>query len=115
MSEYVDYLQEIFQGLGSVTARKMFGGYGLYHDGIMFALVADEQLYLKVDHSIEHYFSNLELPPFTYEKGDKLVKMSYYLAPPEIFEDLDQATLWGRRSFDVAKRHYKPKKKKKQK
>ncbi len=112
MSEYVDYLQEIFQGLGPTTARKMFGGYGLYYDGIMFALVANEQLYLKVDKSIEQHFTELKLPPFEYEKGDKIVKMSYYLAPAEIFEDLEQATLWGRRSFEVAKRNYKPKKKK---
>jgi len=112
MSEYVNYLQELFQGLGAVAARKMFGGYGLYYDGIMFALVADEQLYLKADNSIEQHFSRLELPQFEYQKGDKVVKMSYYLAPAEIFEDPDQATLWGRRSFEVAKRHYKPKKKK---
>jgi len=112
MSEFVSYLQEVFRELGSIKARKMFGGYGLYHNDIMFALIADEQLYLKVDKTIEKYFTSLSLPPFQYTKGDKIVKMSYFLAPDDILEDPEQAAIWGQRSYEVAKRHYKPKKKK---
>lgn len=62
----------------------MFSGYGLYHDGVMFGLVADETLYLKADESIAHYFESKGLGQFEYGRADKIVKMSYYIAPIEI-------------------------------
>lgn len=47
MSEFVDNLDEVFALFGAVRAKRMFGGYGLYHDNLVFGLVADEVLYLK--------------------------------------------------------------------
>ncbi len=80
----------------------MFGGYGLYHDGVVFGLISDELLYLKADDSTAHFFQNKGLEQFTYTKADKLIKMSYFLAPEEIYEDRDEAAIWARRSFEVA-------------
>lgn len=45
--ETVDFICEQMQGAGAVSAKKMFGEYGLYLDGKLFALVCDEQLFLK--------------------------------------------------------------------
>ena len=115
MTEFVDYLGEVFERFGPVKARKMFGGYGLYHDGVMFGLIADEVLYLKADASIAHFFVAKGLGQFEYGKGNKIVKMSYYLAPEEIYEDKEEAAKWARRSFEVAFRTKKssdPKRKK---
>ncbi len=56
MSEFVDYLKEVFEQFGQIRARKMFGGYGIYHDGVMFGLVADDTLYLKADENTAPYF-----------------------------------------------------------
>ncbi len=107
MTEFVDFLQEVFRSFGSVEARKMFSGYGLYHDGVVFGLVADETLYLKADETIAHYFEEKNLGQFEYSRGDKIVKMSYYLAPEEIFDDPEEAAKWARRSFEVAFRSKK--------
>ncbi len=104
MSEYIDHLHEIFQHFGPITIRKMFGGYGIYHDGLMFALVADESLYLKADGAIVSYFEREGLGPFEYDKGGKVVKMSYYLAPDDVLEDPEQAAIWARRSYEAALR-----------
>jgi len=49
MSEFVEYLNEVFADFGVIRYRKMFGGYGIYHNDLMFGLVADDQLYLKTD------------------------------------------------------------------
>ena len=49
MSEFVEYLNEVFAEFGAIQSKKMFGGYGIYHDGVMFALVSDDTLYLKAD------------------------------------------------------------------
>ncbi|MEO8418996.1 MAG: TfoX/Sxy family protein [Methylophilaceae bacterium] len=80
----------------------MFSGYGLYHDGVMFGLVADETLYLKADASIAHYFEAKGLGQFAYSRGGKIIKMSYYLAPVDIFDDPEEAANWAHRSFEVA-------------
>lgn len=104
MSEYVEYLHEVFEQFGPVRARRMFGGYGIYSGDVMFALVADDTLYLKADDENRADFEARGLPPFMYDKGGRLVKMSYYLAPDDIMEDRDEAVQWARRARDAALR-----------
>ncbi|MCW9013481.1 MAG: TfoX/Sxy family protein [Gammaproteobacteria bacterium] len=102
MSEFVDYLQEVFEPFGNIYARKMFGGYGIYFDGVMFGLVANDTLYLKADASTANDFESRNLSQFEYKKGNKIIKMSYYLAPEEIFDDPEKATIWAKRAYEVA-------------
>jgi DNA transformation protein len=104
MSEFVEYLHEVFEQFGQIQARRMFGGYGIYHDGLMFGLVADDSLYLKADESSAEYFESRGLGRFGYEKGGKLVKLSYYLAPEEVLENPKTAALWARRAYEAALR-----------
>ncbi|SFM12953.1 TfoX/Sxy family protein [Marinobacter zhejiangensis] len=104
MSEYTDYLQEVFAQFGPIRVKRMFGGYGVYHDDLMFALVADEVLYLKADDQCRPAFEQAGLPQFEYPKNGKLVKMSYYQAPEDMMEDPEEAAEWARRSFDAALR-----------
>lgn len=111
MSEFVDFLHEVFRNFGPVQARKMFSGYGLYHEGVMFALVADETLYLKADEANAHYFIDKGLGQFEYSRGDKIIGMSYYLAPEAIFDDADEAARWASQSFEAALRSRKRSKK----
>lgn len=115
MSEYVEYLKEAFELFGPITARKMFGGYGIYHNGLMFALVADDTLYFKADAENSSYFEEEGLGAFEYNKNGKLMKMSYYLAPDEIMDDREQAAMWARRSFEAALRSQTSKSKSKMK
>lgn len=104
MSEFVDFLQEAFRGLGPVVVRRMFGGHGLYHDGVMFALVADDTLYLKVDDATVARFVDRGLPAFEHGRGDRILRMSYHLAPPEVLEDPAEAARWGRLACEAALR-----------
>nr|WP_267963422.1 TfoX/Sxy family protein [Halomonas sp. MCCC 1A11062] len=97
-------MRDVFELFGPITARRMFGGHGIYHDGLMFALVADETLYLKVDaHNLDD-FEREGLEPFEYDKGGRVVQMSYYQAPEELFEDRELAAVWARRSFEASLR-----------
>ena len=111
MSEYVEYLKEVFHEFGPIQPRRMFGGYGIFHKGLMFALVADNALYLKADETISQHFTQLELEQFSYEKQGKAFKMSYYMAPEDIFDDPEEAKIWADRSYAAAVRSKKPKKK----
>ena len=112
MSEYVEYLKEVFCEFGSVEPRRMFGGYGIFRKGLMFGLVADDVLYLKADEAIARHFTERELEQFSYEKQGKAFKMSYYMAPEDIFDDPEEAKVWADRSYAAAVRSSKPKKKK---
>ena len=114
MSEFVDFLDEVFARFGRIQTRRMFGGHGLYHEGVMFGLVADEVLYLKADINNAQYFEALDLPPFQYSRGERRISMSYFQAPEAIYDDLELAALWARRSFDVAYRSRKRNKQNKQ-
>lgn len=104
VSEFVDYLNEVFVKFGNIHDRKMFGGYGIYHDGVMFGLVADDVLYLKADEYTADYYKSRGLDQFEYDKGGKIVKMSYYLAPEEILDSPEDAAIWAKRAYEAALR-----------
>ena len=60
-----DDIRDLFFAFGPVTVRRMFGGAGIYADGMMFALVADGVIYLKADEQNVPAFERENLPPFT--------------------------------------------------
>jgi DNA transformation protein len=104
MSEFVNYLHEVFQHLGPIRCRKMFGGHGIYHRDLMFGLVADDELYLKTDADNLSQFENRGLEPFEFHKDGKAMRMSYYRAPEEIYEDFEAAAEWGNLAYEAAVR-----------
>lgn len=107
MSEFVEYLQEVFELFGPIRARRMFGGYGIYHNDFMFGLVADDVLYLKADDESVQSFRDRGLGQFQYVNKGKTIGMSYYLAPEEIFDDPDEARVWALRAYEAAVRSRK--------
>jgi DNA transformation protein len=102
-NEYLEFLLEWLSPLGELTAKSMFGGYCLYCDGVVFALVAENTLYLKVDAVTRPQFEALGLAPFRpYE--DKPEVMQYYPPPVEFFENPDVMKQWGRAAAKVGRR-----------
>ena len=115
-SEFVAHVVETMRAFGPVTAKAMFGGWGLYHEGLFFALIAEETLYLKVDEENRAAFEAANLPPFVYvtKDGDRMV-MSYCQAPPEALESPAAMAEWARLGFAAALRakNRKPSRKRK--
>ena len=103
-SEFVDYLLDLMQTIGPVTARRMFGGHGIFLDGLMFALVADSTLYLKADAQSADAFTVQGLEAFTYSRQGKPFSMSYFQAPEACLEDADVMNLWANRAYEAAMR-----------
>lgn len=101
--EFVAYLVDRLGPLGDVRARAMFGGHGLYLDGLMFALVASDTLYLKVDDENRDRYHAVGLEPFK-PSEDKPMTMSYYPLAEEVFEDQDSLIEWAREAFAAAMR-----------
>ncbi|MDN3556952.1 TfoX/Sxy family protein [Halomonas maura] len=104
MSEFTDYLSDVFALLGPISVRRMFGGHGVYHDGVMFALVSDETLYLKADAQNLEDFQREGLEPFAYRRRGRVVQLSYHRAPEAILEDPEPARDWARRALAAARR-----------
>ncbi len=104
MSEFVDYLKEAFQEFGPISARRMFGGHGIFHRGLMIGLVADDVLYLKADKHSAARFTQRGLTQFEYRKGNRLVAMSYYLAPEEALENPAEMREWAQAAYEAALR-----------
>lgn len=113
--EYRDYVAELFEGLGDIAIRRMFGGAGVFYDGVMFALIVDDTLYLKVDDTNREKFEAAGSRPFTFEKKKSGTTMltSYYELPETLFDEPDDLIEWARESVDVALRADAKKKPKK--
>lgn len=100
--EYLDHLRELLSPLGSIRARRMFGGWGLYCNEVFFALVADERLYVKVDADSEADFRVAGSEPFIYTGQGKSIAMSYWSLPDEAFDSPADMQPWARRGYDAA-------------
>ena len=100
--EFVDFLLAQMQSLGQVTAKSMFGGYGMYVGDLMFALVADKVLYFKTDADNLPDFEQRGLPPFTYQRNGKPYRMSYYEAPAEVLDDTEALQSWANKAITAA-------------
>jgi len=103
-NEFVTHLLDLMEPLGPVSARRMFGGYGIYLDRMMFALVADDRLYLKIDDDSRGEFEAAGLEPFRYTKKGKTYQMSYHAAPEDALEDAELLRDWARKAVDAAMR-----------
>lgn len=101
-SAFIDYLMDQLQWLGPVTGRRMFGGYGVFLEGLMFGVVFGNTLYLKVDKDSQADFEALGLPPFTYPRGNKEIALSYYQTPDEAMDDSEMLLTWANRAYAAA-------------
>ncbi|CAH0991288.1 hypothetical protein SIN8267_01390 [Sinobacterium norvegicum] len=102
--EFADFSCELLQGIGPVISKPMFGGFGLFLEGLMFALIADHTLYLKVDETSKTHFTDLGLEPFSYFKKDKQFSLNYFQAPEQVFDDIDAMRHWGNIAYEAALR-----------
>ncbi|WP_210413688.1 TfoX/Sxy family protein [Leptospira ilyithenensis] len=102
---FVEETLEKLSILGNVTARAMFGGHGLYLDGVMFGLVAEDVLYLKVDDQTISKFQAAGGRPFTYDgKEGAPAVMSYWTFPSEVWESPEDLKEWGEIAYQAAVR-----------
>ncbi len=90
--------------LGPVEARSMFGGFGLYLDGLMFALIAFDRLYFKADDGNRRDYVDAGAEPFSYQGKNRRIEMSYYELPVAVLDDPATVSDWAGRALDAARR-----------
>lgn len=102
---FLAHVEELFAPFGEITPRRMFGAAGLYCDGLFFAVIDSDTLYLKTDAETRPEFVAAGLPPaiITNSAGVE-TPLSYYAAPEAVFEDADALAHWTALALAAARR-----------
>jgi DNA transformation protein len=101
---FVERMAAQLAPLGPVRARGMFGGYGVYLDDLMFALIAWDRLFFKVDDQTKPTFVDAGGQPFVYDQGGQAVTMSYWEPPKGAFKDAGTLMPWAELGLAAARR-----------
>ena len=100
---FTAFVVDQLAGCGAITARRMFGGVGVYAGDLFFAVLAGDVLYLKVDDSNRRDFEAAGMGPFR-PYGDARETMQYYEVPAAVLEDADELVRWARKAIRAAER-----------
>ena len=100
-----EHLSELFAAFGRVEVRNMFGGAGIYAEGVMFGLLVDDVIYLKTDPNNLTRFEQEGCGPFTYatKRGERSLK-SYWRMPDRLYDEPEELADWAKAALDVARR-----------
>lgn len=107
-------IRELFSAFGTVSVRRMFGGHGVFADGLMFALESDGELFLKADDLTIPKLAAENSEPFVYKAKGREVALSYWKLPERLYDEPDDFAGFAREAFGAAQRaaRMKPKTKK---
>ena len=102
---FAEFLREQLAPLGHLTMRRMFGKTGVFCDGLMFGMVTDNMLYLRVDdHNREAFEEARSSPPLSYEKKGAAIDLSFWRAPERLFDEPEELVTWARLALAAARR-----------
>lgn len=104
MDEFTQHCCELLSAVGPVRSRAMFGGRGIYVDELFVAIIASEQLYLKVDALNQPQFEAAGCVPFRYRKDEEWLAMGYFSAPEAAMESPALMQDWARLAVAAALR-----------
>ena len=93
--EYVNFVMEKLSPIGDIKSRAMFGGYGIFHEGLMFALISEDTLYLKVNESNRDMYKRAQSKPFPHG-------ISYWEVPTDVLEENTMLHEWANISIKIA-------------
>ena len=99
-----DALSDLFSGLGPVSIRRMFGGKGIYHNGVIIAVEMRGELRLKADEQLAPELEAAGCKQWTGSRRGKLVSMPYWTVPDGAMDNPDEMAGWARKSYEAGLR-----------
>ena len=102
--EYLNFVMEKMSPVGDIKSRAMFGGYGIFHEGLMFALISEDILYFKVNESNRDMYQKAHSKPFPHG-------ISYWEVPTDVLEENARLHEWAKISMEIAREAAKKKRK----
>ena len=104
-ASFAEFLHEQLAPLGRLAMRRMFGKTGVFCDGVMFGMVADNTLYFRVDDDNQTVFAEAaSFPPLNYEKKGSTIDLSFWRVPERLFDEPDELVTWARAALAAAHR-----------
>lgn len=94
--EYLDFIMDKLSPIGDVKSRAMFGGYGIYYEGVMFALISEDALYFKVNESNRDMYEQAQSRQFPHG-------ISYWEVPADVVEENARLHEWANISIAIAR------------
>ena len=107
-STFVTHVLDMLEPLGPARARAMMGGHMIFCCELAVGLIADEQLFLKVDAATKDAFASAGGEPFTYDRNGKTIEMSYWAPPEDALDDESGMRPWAKLALEAAARAKKP-------
>lgn len=101
-NEFVLTFAELLSPLGNIQAKRMFGGFGLYCNGLFFAIIFDDVAYFKGDAQTSETYEAMGMEPFLVPSGR--AHLSYFEVPGEWFDDTDQLMKFAHMALGAAHR-----------
>lgn len=105
----IAHVHDLLDPLGTVATRAMFGGHGVYLDGVMIGVIMEGALYLKVDAETQLHFEAMGSEPYVYLGQQEPITMSYWSAPDEAMESARAMRPWAELARAAAIRHSRAK------
>jgi DNA transformation protein len=100
-----DAIDDLFSGVGPVQIRRMFGGKGIYHQGVIFAIEIGGELMLKADGESAPEFAAAGCTQWTYTgRRGKRVEMPYWSVPDGALDDADEMRPWAWKAYEAGLR-----------
>jgi len=97
-------IEELFAPFAAVSVKRMFGGHGVYADGLFFAIESGGEIYLKADRQSAVRFQEAGSRPFVYQGKDRPITVSYWSLPDQALEDTDELVRWAKFAVEAARR-----------
>jgi DNA transformation protein len=102
---FIEFLRDQLAPLGPIATRRMFGVTGLFCEGVMFGVMAEDALYVRVDDHNRTAFREAEAyPPLSYEKQGRTIDLSFWRVPDRLFDEPDELIDWARAGLAAAHR-----------
>ena len=102
---FAEFLREQLAPLGRITMRRMFGKTGVFCSGLMWGIVADDTLYVRVDDHNRTVFKEVESePPLNYEKQGRTIDLAFWRVPEHLLDEPDELLTWARAALAAAHR-----------
>ena len=102
---FAEFLQDQLAPLGRITMRRMFGKTGVFCNGLMFGMVTDDTLYVRVDDQNRDVFKEAQsAPPLNYEKQGRTIDLAFWRVPERLLDEPEELVTWARAALAAARR-----------
>jgi len=104
-----EFIRDLFSQFRPVTLKRMFGGAGIYAEGLMFGIIFDTTIYLRVDAASIPDFEREGSTPFVYPLAKSASHLrrpsqSFWRLPERLYDNPDELAVWAGRALAIADR-----------